>query len=203
MVQEKFKEFRKLFNKHKPTIVKHIEDEMSTKWEYELRSEEEFNSYELVIVYIQLTPLMDMEKLKKFMEKVVILLNKESYPYIRLSLFFFSDYEKGLIYNKVSWKKEVKIKKIEEFIDSVKKKYPDTHADNLLMIFPERNSLDYELRNHPNRNDLLIFISDSKGFKIDGSASEKLEKIKKRCFWVEIEHNREFTVKREVPYLKS
>ncbi len=203
MFQERFKNFRELFYKHKPILVKPAENSISTKWGYELRGEEEFKSYELVIVYIQLTPLMDMDKLKKFMEKVVNLLNKESYPYIKLALFFFNDHEKGLIYSKVSWKKKIKMKKVEDFIESVKKKNPDTHADNLSMIFPERNSLDYELRNHPNRNDLLIFISDSKGFKIDDSVNEKLEKHRKRCFWVEIERNREVTVKREVPYLKS
>jgi len=163
--------------------------------------------YEHVIVYLQLSPNIDFEKVKQFLKFHLLkwVINKRDYKEA-LDIFFFNNEKNELIYNKRSWTRfDAPNISLLDFIDDTTKQVNLNYIRTLHQLYPKTGIYtQYKQGKHPNNKDLLIFITDRKGCDLADNLKELLKRRVRKMLWVKLEKEKDVIIeKRKYPILDN
>jgi len=162
--------------------------------------------YEHVIVYLQLSPNIDFDKVKQFLEFHLLTRVKNNREYKEaLDVFFFNNEKNKLIHNKRSWTRFSKPNiSLLNFIDNTAKQVNLNYIRTLHRLYPPTSIYQINQGKHPNNKDFLIFITDRKGCDLADNLKELLQRRLKRILWVKLEKEKDVIIeKRKFPILEN
>ncbi|MCJ7657084.1 MAG: hypothetical protein MUO55_04805 [Candidatus Atribacteria bacterium] len=156
--------------------------------------------YEQIIVYLQLSPSIDFDKVKQFLKYHLLTWVKNNRDYNEaLDIFFFNSEKNKLIHNKRSWTRfNTANISLLDFIDNTVKQVNSNYIRTLHQLYPPTSIYytQYNQGKHPNYKDFLIFITDRKGCDFVDNLKELLQRRLKRMLWVKLEKGKDVIIER-------
>jgi len=201
------REIHRFYLREKAVLSSNYSNAPHGRVEGQFGRQQSVKGYEHVIVYLQLSPNIDFEKVKQFLKFHLLewVINKRDYKEA-LDIFFFNNEKNELIYNKRSWTRFAAPNiSLLDFIDNTVKQVNSNYTRTLYQLYPKTGMYtQYNQGRHPNNNDLLIFITDRKGCDLADSLKELLKRRVRKMLWVKLEKEKDIIIeKRKYPILDN
>jgi len=201
------REIHRFYLREKAVLSSNYSNAPHGRVEGQFGRQQSVKGYEHVIVYLQLSPNIDFEKVKQFLKFHLLewVINKRDYKEA-LDIFFFNNEKNELIYNKRSWTRfAAPNMSLLDFIDNTVKQINSNYIRTLHQLYPKTGMYtQYNQGRHPNHNDLLIFITDRKGCDLADNLKELLKRRIRKILWVKLEKEKDVIIeKRKYPTLDN
>ncbi len=190
------RDFGRLVQRKRKVLSRYSQNVMSRRIYGELGGEAEYMGFRLAILYFQLTPHLDLDRV----DKLVWIMSRKMRNLVaptRFATLFLNDQDYKLMHPRSVVSSTTAVTRIvreyfEEYSSS-----NEPFSRTLKQLFPRQNP--YSRGQYPGKADLCVVFHDKRGITVDPDIREKVEMLSRNWIWVCVDKGTPVRISEVIP----